>query len=117
MVFDFEFSFPALIRLKIKPAIIGKIIIFIISSIIFQISTDTYCPPITFIRKGVTKGEIIVVMAPIVTARARLALASRDITLEANPLGTQPISIIPADISGGKLKTLVMTKAIKGINK
>ena len=56
-------------------------------------------------------------MAPIVTARARLALASRDITLEANPLGTQPISIIPADISGGKLKTLVMTKAIKGINK
>ena len=93
--FAFEFSFPPLIRLKINPAMIGKIIILIMSIIIFQISTGTYCPPITFIKKGVTKGDMIVVIAPIVTARARFAFASSDITFEANPLGTHPTRIIP----------------------
>ena len=58
---------------------------------------------------------MIVVRAPIVTARARFAFARSDITFEANPLGTHPTRIIPAAISGGKLNIRVIAKAINGM--
>ena len=101
--------------MKIKPATMGRIIIFRISSIIFQKLTSINCPPRNFIRKGVITGESKVEIAPIVTARARLALAIYDITFEASPLGTHPIRIIPALISGVKLKMLAMPKPTSGI--
>ena len=79
------------IRLNINPATIGRMIIFRISSIILQKSTSMNCPPSHFISVGVTNGESRVDIAPTVTARARFARARNDITLEASPLGTQPI--------------------------
>ena len=115
IAFARNFSLFSLNKLKIKPATIGRIIIFRISSIMLQKLTSIYCPPSIFIRNGVTKGEINVEIAPMVTAKTRLACAMYDITLEANPLGTQPIRIIPAAISGGKLNMREMPKATNGM--
>ena len=70
--------------------------------------TSMYWPPSHFIRRGVIKGEISVEMAPTVTANAKLAFAKKDITFDASPLGTQPISIMPAEISGGKRNRLAI---------
>lgn len=47
--------------------------------------------------------------------RAKFALAKKLITLEAMPLGEQPIRIIPAAISGGNPLNLASVKPMKGI--
>lgn len=46
---------------------------------------------------------------------ATLALAKYDMTFEANPQGMQPTKMMPADISGGKLKTFVRLQPTSGI--
>src|ERR1035437_375097 len=112
---DFRVSLSFEKRLKMNPATMGRIIIFRISSIMLQNFTSIYCPPSHFISKGVTRGESSVEIAPIVTANARLALARNDITFDANPLGTQPIKMIPAEISGGKWKRPAIVKPTRGI--
>ena len=101
--------------LKIKPATIGKITILKIPNIMIQKSTSINSPANVFIRNGVNSGESKVAKAVKVTDNARFALAKNDITLDAKPLGEDPTSIIPAAISGGKLKSKAMETPTKGI--
>ena len=61
------------------------------------------------------KGAAIVAIAVSVTDKGTFALAIYDITLEAKPLGAQPIRITPAAISGGKLNNFANPNPKKGI--
>ena len=54
-------------------------------------------------------------MEVIVMESATLALAIYAITFEANPLGEQPIKMMPAAISSGKLKIEAIVKPKIGI--
>jgi len=63
----------------------------------------------------VSSGDKIVAKAVRVIDSARFALARNDITLEASPLGEDPTNIIPAAISGGKLKTVAIATPTAGI--
>ena len=65
--------------------------------------------------KGVNRGASMVDMAVIVTDKARFAFARYEITLDAIPLGEQPIKIIPAAISGGKCVRLARVNPSNGI--
>ena len=70
----------------------------------FQKSMGTYCFASKLIKVGVTRGASKVAMAVRVTDNARLALAMKDITFDAKPLGEEPTKMIPAAISGGNPK-------------
>ena len=65
-------------------------------------SIGTKAPAKYFINSGVIKGATTVATAVSVTERAILALAKYAITLEAKPLGEEPIRTTPAAISAGK---------------
>jgi hypothetical protein len=95
-------DFPANNLLNNKPTPIGMIIIFEMSHIMLSTLISINAPANNFINNGVTNGANKVVMEVMVMERARLAFAKYDITLEASPLGEQPIKIIPAAISAEK---------------
>src|SRR5690606_31654271 len=63
----------------------------------------------------VTKGANKVVTEVTVMESARFALARNAITLDAIPLGEQPIKIIPAAISGGNPLIFASVYPMKGI--
>ena len=68
-----------------------------------------------FINKGVKIGAIMVATEVKVSESATLALAKYDMTLDAKPQGIQATKIIPAEISGGKVKIFVMDQPTKGM--
>src|SRR5690606_9157388 len=78
------------------------IIIFTILHVIAKTSISMNSPASIFIKIGVTKGANKVATEVIVNDNARFALAKYAITLDAMPLGEQPISTIPAAISAGR---------------
>ena len=71
--------------------------------IIARKSIGTKEPANVFIKNGVIIGANNVATAVSVTERAIFAFARYAITLDANPLGDDPIKIMPAAISYGKL--------------
>ena len=73
------------------------------------------CPARYFISSGVIKGASKVAQVVMVIESGTFALAISAITLEAKPLGEQPIRITPAAISGGKLNKLAMAKPRVGM--
>ena len=89
--------------------------ILMILSIIFIKSIGTYCPASNFISRGVRTGASNVATAVNVTDSARFALAINDITLDARPLGEEPIRIIPAAISAGNPNVLAMENPMPGM--
>lgn len=93
----------------------GKIMILRISIIILKKSTSIKAPPNNFINKGVKIGANNVAQEVMVSDKATLALAIYAITLDAKPLGEDPIKITPAAISGGKLKLVAKKYPIKGM--
>ena len=60
-------------------------------------------------------GASRVAIVVIVMESATLALAMSAITLEAKPLGEDPMRMTPAAISGGKLNKLAMAKPNVGM--
>ena len=77
--------------------------------------TSTNCPARTFIKKGVIMGATKVDIEAIVTDKGIFALAIKANTFEVTPLGTEPINITPAAISGGNPNPLANEKPTKGI--
>ena len=75
--------------------------IFTILNIIAQKSIGTKAPAKNSISRGVIKGAMTVATAVRVTDSATFALAKYAITLDAKPLGEEPINTTPAAISGG----------------
>ena len=68
-----------------------------------------------FINKGVKIGAIKVATEVNVNESATLALAKYDMTLDARPQGIQATKMIPAEISGGKVKIFVMLQPTTGM--
>src|SRR5688500_75177 len=93
----------------------GRITILMMSHIIVRKSTETNSPARSSINNGVIKGASNVAIAVTVTESGTFALAMYDMTFEARPLGTQPIRITPAAISGGKLKVFAIVNPTKGM--
>ena len=93
----------------------GKMTIFKMSNIIDQKLISMSCPANNFINAGVKSGAKSVAHDVIAMDKGTFAFAMYAITLEAKPLGEQPINKIPAEISGGKSKEYANTKPTNGM--
>ena len=110
-----HFNLPFNSLLNNNPATIGMMIILKISHIILSTSISINAPANNFMSNGVTNGASNVVSDVMVIDKARFAFDKYAITFEANPLGEQPMSTMPAAISGGKLVTDESVKPSNGI--
>jgi len=98
-------------RLAIKPATIGTMIMLMIPNIILKKLISMNWPANLSIKKGVMTGETSVEQEVIVTDNATLPPARYVIKLDATPPGQEPIRTNPGGYLRFKSKYLGQSKA------